>query len=242
MISKPGCIQLDWHRASHLPQYSIPQPARGPAIGVSRNRIFQEASMPINATAITSAARSVAKIDVFPFATAMDFRVFPIVPQVAVEPVDVFPDVNYLHQWISGTISGQGFGFAFPSGGTKLNARQRQFLVGAVIPFLKGDAVCEIYTVADRTGSQETNYRVTKDRLVNFQRDLSMGGAPARLVYNPKHKYFGEDIAESSKDEDKTSNALSRRAIIFTWPNYQSSQRALTRIKIIKYGRSHSQP
>jgi len=188
--------------------------------------------MPINATAITSAVRSV----------ATHFRVLPELPQVPVGPVDVFPDVNYLYQSISNTISGQGFGFTFPSGGTKLNARQRNFLGIVVIPFLEEDAVCEIYTVADRTGSQETNYRVTKDRLVNFQRDLSMGGAPPRLVYNPKHKYFGEDIAESSKDEDKTSNALSRRAIIFIWPNYQSSQRVLTHIKIIKYGRSHSQP
>src|SRR5262249_49321206 len=98
------------------------------------------------------------------------------VANVQVGPIDVLPDVRYLYQTITDNIFGDLYGFLFPSGVTKLTARQKKSLADTIVPLTQGDAVFEVYTIADRTGSQKLNYDITDARLVNFLTDLAMAG------------------------------------------------------------------
>jgi hypothetical protein len=162
---------------------------------------------------------------------------------IEVGPIEFAPDVRWISQYIEDDLQGQCYSFHFKTGVVALNTRQEEILERSLVPLLKGaGSVVEIYGLADRTGSKQVNYDVSRQRLWYVEFYLNNVGVSADIAFSPKNKYFGEDYAEHENLQDSTSNFYQRCVLVWWWPNYQSSIRIFNNKPFLRYARSTPQP
>jgi hypothetical protein len=131
--------------------------------------------------------------------------------------------------------------FFFPHGGTELLEVHRQ-LLETIASGLKSSHVLEMYSNADRTGTQGVNYRVTAARLKAVKDELMANKAPFQLVTSKRHKAFGEDFTATLEKEDGKKFPEHRNVVAYIWNDLPSSETIFKERLMIKFGRSHKQP
>jgi outer membrane protein OmpA-like peptidoglycan-associated protein len=162
----------------------------------------------------------------------------PPTAMVEIGPIMLRPDVAWRSTYISDTENAEVYAFCFATGVTQPNGGQLKIVKDAVAPLLKNpDAYCEIYGCADRTGSNQVNFKVAGLRLANFQAALTMAGAPPKQVYASQHKNLGEEFA-ATYEEDEMADPTERLVLIYIWSNYMTSQRIYADKPFLKFARA----
>lgn len=152
------------------------------------------------------------------------------------------PDVRTRSQYIDENTWGDVYSFHFATGVRTLNSRQARILRDNLIPYMTPSSWCEFYGLADRTGSQQVNYRVSRERLEAFEFDCNNMGVAATIAFAPQHKYFGEDWLAHVGDRDSTSNFFGRCVTAWVWSNKQATNRIFANYPFLKFARSTPQP
>lgn len=157
------------------------------------------------------------------------------------------PDIRVKSQYINENTWGDAYSFHFATGVRTLNSRQYRILRDELIPYMTPGSWCEFYGLADRTGSQQVNYRVSEERLFHFQLECSMLGADTTIAYARQHKYFGEDYLahvdqNEHKNRDGSSNFFGRCVTAWIWSNKQATNRIFANYPFLKFARTTPQP
>src|SRR5262249_48972295 len=159
------------------------------------------------------------------------------------EPYNIYPDVQYIGEFLTKDLAGEVYSFYFGSGSWILGPRQEQVLREYVVPMLNmTGSLVEIYALSDRSGSKKSNYELSQHRLGFVENMLTILGADHDLGFSPKNKYFWEGYAAYTGLKDGTSFFYQRCVQIWWWPNYQSSIRVFNDRPFLQYARSTPQP
>src|SRR5262249_14661000 len=82
------------------------------------------------------------------------------------EPYNIYPDVQYIGEFLTKDLAGEVYSFYFGSGSWILGPRQEQVLREYVVPMLNmTGSLVEIYALSDRSGSKKSNYELSQHRL-----------------------------------------------------------------------------
>jgi hypothetical protein len=139
--------------------------------------------------------------------------------------------------------------FFFPLNGMSLLASHMAAIEELAAELNEGKEF-EIYAMADRTGSQQVNYQVSKGRYNAVEMGLFKAGFeddPENFGNN--EKILGEDFwefqSETTNDPmfaDDTATAMFRVVVVYIWSDFESSLTEHADLPLIVYGRTVTQP
>src|SRR5262249_29279793 len=140
--------------------------------------------------------------------------------------------------------------FFFPLNGTSL-LPEHEGAIHTLADELNEGKYYELYALADRSGSQEVNYRVSHGRYNAVMMGLWENGYdydPNRF-FEGKEKILGEDFYEymykttgNAKYEDGKQTAVYRAVVVYVWKDEEASKTEHAEMPILVYGRSVTQP
>jgi hypothetical protein len=172
-----------------------------------------------------------------------ELRKLPSSPGTTGKYIQLAPGVEWRYEYVNDGLWGGTLFFYYFHGGTMLTMDQMRVVRNSLVPLLRQRAsYTEIYGLADRTGSQWVNYKVSGDRLRNFQTVTKSSGGPPEKVFGPQHKYFGEDYAATRDVQDEMSLRDYRVVLAYVWSNFIASRRIFADLGFLQYARSTPQP
>jgi hypothetical protein len=139
--------------------------------------------------------------------------------------------------------------FFFPLNGTSLLATHMAAITELAEELGEGKYF-EIYAMADRTGSQQVNYQVSKGRYNAVETGLFQAGfSDDPENFGNTEKILGEDFwefqSETTNDpmfDDDTATAMFRVVVVYVWQDAETSLTEHADLPLIIYGRSVTQP